>query len=243
MSPSPAVQRKLSALAAKQVNFDPDALDMQHPPQGWNVDDRWQPLPSEPPGEPVAGGSWEIARRLIRGYEFADPSMVRAFYDPDKPLAGRDMLLELQTLGIVRVYVGVRVGEVYDQVREVDGRRARVFGWYYRTLEGHVERGQMDWQVWKWLDSGEVEFRVYAVSRAAPVSNPFVRIGFLLLRGHERSVFLNSTGRRMRAFTELGLQGERPGERVRQASPGLTARRSSADDPAHVELGRNVESE
>jgi hypothetical protein len=153
------------------------------------------------------------------------------------------MLLELQTLGIVRVYVGVRVGEVYDQVREVDGRRARVFGWYYRTLEGHVERGQMDWQVWKWLDSGEVEFRVYAVSRAAPVSNPFVRIGFLLLRGHERSVFLNSTGRRMRAFTELGLQGERPGERVRQASPGLTARRSSADDPAHVELGRNVESE
>jgi uncharacterized protein (UPF0548 family) len=243
MSPSPTVQRKLSALAGKQVNFDPAALDMQHPPQGWNVDDRWQPLPSEPPGEPVAGGSWEIARRLIRGYEFADPSMVRAFYDPDQPLAGRDMLLELQTLGLVRVYVGVRVGEVYDQVREVDGRRARVFGWYYRTLEGHVERGQMDWQVWKWLDSGEVQFHVYAVSRAAPVSNPFVRIGFLLLRGHERSVFLNSTGRRMRAFTELGLQGERPGERVRQASPGLTARRSSADDPAHAELGRNVESE
>ena len=243
MSPSPAVQRKLSALAGKHVNFDPDALDMQHPPQGWNVDDRWQSLPSEAPGEPVAGGSWEIARRLIRGYEFADPSMVRAFYDPDQPLAGRDMLLELQTLGIVRVYVGVRVGEVYDQVREVDGRRARVFGWYYRTLEGHVERGQMDWQVWKWLDSGEVQFHVYAVSRPAPATNPFVRIGFLLLRGHERSVFLNSTARRMRAFTELGLQGERPGERVRQASPGLTARRSSADDPAHVELGRNVESE
>lgn len=62
MSPSPAVQRKLSALAGKHVNFDPDALDMQHPPQGWNVDDRWQSLPSEAPGEPVAGGSWEIAR-------------------------------------------------------------------------------------------------------------------------------------------------------------------------------------
>jgi uncharacterized protein (UPF0548 family) len=240
MSPSRAVQRKLSELAGKQVNFDAGALDMQHPPRGWNVDDRWQPLPPEPPGEPAAGGSWEIARRLIRGYEFADPSMVRAFYDPDKPLAGRDMLLELQTLGVVHVYVGVRVGEVYDQVREVDGRRGRVFGWYYRTLEGHVERGQMDWQVWKWLDSGEVQFHVHAVSRAAPVTNPFV---FLLLRGHERSVFLNSTGRRMRAFTELGLQGERPGERVRQASPGLTARRSAADDPAHDELARNVDSE
>ncbi len=28
--------------------------------------------------------SCEIARRLMRGYEFADPSIVRAFYDPTR---------------------------------------------------------------------------------------------------------------------------------------------------------------
>lgn len=234
------IQRKLAGLADKRVNFDPAQLDAGRREDGWNVDDRRQPLPSEPPGAPVEGGSWEIAGRLIRGYEFADPSVVRAFYDPDKPLAGRDMLLELRTLGIVRVYVGVRVGDVYDEVREVDGQQARVFGWYYRTLEGHVEQGQMDWQVWKWVDTGAVEFRVYAVSRTASIANPVVRLGFWLLRDHERALFLNSTKRRMRAFTELALREERPPERLRDASSKLTARRLPAQDRAHDQLARHL---
>jgi hypothetical protein len=129
----------------------------------------------------------------------------------------------------------------YDEVRQRDGREARVSGWAYRTLERHVERGQMDWQVRKWLDSGEVQFRVRSVSRPAAIANPIVRIGFWALRGHERSVFLDSTDRRMRTFTELGLQSERWGERLRQASPELMARRLPADDAAHDELARNVE--
>ncbi len=234
------IQRKLAKLSEKPVNFNPDELDLADPPEAWNVDDRRQPLPSEPPGAPVAGGSWEVAKRLIRGYEFADPSVVRAFYDPEKPLAGRDMLLELRALGLVRVYVGVRVGEVYDQVREVNGQQARVFGWYYRTLEGHVEQGQMDWQVWKWLDSGAVEFRVYAVSRTATIANPIVRLGFWLLRDHERSVFLNSTGNRMRSFTDLALREGGGAERVRDASRDLTARRLSARDSAHDQLASHL---
>ncbi|MFZ0042588.1 MAG: DUF1990 family protein, partial [Solirubrobacteraceae bacterium] len=168
------------------------------------------------------------------------------FYDSDRELAGRDMLLELRALGLARVYVGVRVGEVYDETRELDGRGARVFGWYYRTLEGHVEEGQMDWQVWKWLDSGEVEFRVYAVSRTAPITNPVIRVGFWLLRDHERALFLQSTQRRMRSFTELALaeEGGDDGtrrERLRRASPELTARRMASDDPVHDDLARNVE--
>ena len=65
------------------------------------------------------------------------------------------MLLILHFHGL-KIRVGVRVGDVYDEERELDGRRGRVFGWNYRTLEGHVEMGQMDWQVWKFPDSGEV---------------------------------------------------------------------------------------
>jgi hypothetical protein len=241
MTPSPRVRRKLAELSSKRVNYAPDSLDLAHPPSGWHVDDRHQPLPGEPPGDPVPGGSWEIAVRLIRGYEFADPSMVRALYDPGKPLAGRNMLLELRALGLFRVYVGVRVGDVYDQIRRVDEREVRVSGWYYRTLEGHVEMGQMDWEVWKWLDSGEVEFHVYSVSRPASISNLFIRLGFWLLRAHERALFLDSTSRRMKTFTELGLEREQPGERIRQASHGLTARRLPKGDPAHAELARHVE--
>lgn len=241
MSRPGLIERRLAALVDTPVNYDAEALNVADPPPGWNVDHRCQPLTAEPPGEPVREGSWEIARRLIRSYAFADPSMVRAHYDHDAPLEGRTMLLELRALGLVRVYVGVRVVKVYDELRTDDGRQARVFGWAYRTLEGHVEEGQMDWQVWKWLDTGEVQFRVHAVSRTAPIPNPVVRLGFWALRGHERALFLDSTDRRMRRLTELALGDESHGDRVREASGDLTARRAPAGDDSHDELARNLQ--
>jgi uncharacterized protein (UPF0548 family) len=236
-----SIQRRLRRLRDTPVNYDPSALNLAHPPAGWHVDDRRQPLAPEPPGEPIPAGSWEIAKWLISGYEFADPSLVRAFFDRDAPLAGREMVLELRALGLVSVHVGVRVVDVYDEVRELDGRRARVFGWAYRTLRGHVEQGQMDWMVWKWQDSGAVEFRIRAVSRPAPIPNPVIRLGFLLLRGHERRVFLDSTDRRMRELTALALASDSPADAVGEASAELTARRSARSDPAHDRLARRVD--
>jgi uncharacterized protein (UPF0548 family) len=235
------IERRLAALTRTPVNYDPDTLDLDNPPAGWHVDDRCQPLPSEPPGDPVGDGSWAIAQRLIQGYEFADPSIVRAHYHPDAPLQGRTMLLELRALNLVSVRVGVRIVTVYDEIRGRDGRDARVFGWAYRTLEGHVEMGQMDWEVWKWRDTGEVQFRVHAVSRPAAIANPVIRLGFRLLRSHERTAFLTSTDTRMRRLTELALQRERAGDAVRDASPQLTARRLAPDDPAHEQLAQRLD--
>lgn len=229
----PRVQRRLATLRGRSLNFAPASLEHASPAGGWTITDLCQPLPAEPPGAPVEGGSWEIARRLMRGYEFADPSIVRAHYDPDAPLEGRDMLLELRALGVARIYVGVRVARVYEEVRERDGDAARVWGWSYRTLQGHVEMGQMDWEVWKWRRDGRVEFRVHAVSREAPIPNPFVRLGFHLLRARERAAFLESTKRRMRTFTELALSRADAGDAIRDAAADLTARPSSRRDPAH----------
>jgi uncharacterized protein (UPF0548 family) len=235
------LRRRLAALADRPVNYNAESLDVDHPPAGWNVDRRCEPLGGEPPGEPVPGGTWEIARRLIRGYEFADPSLVRAHYDPDVPLEDRNMLLELRALGLFGIFVGVRVVRVYDETRRIDDRPARVFGWAYRTLEGHVEQGQMDWQVWKWLDSGGVEFRVHAVSRTARIRNPIIAIAFPLLKTHERVLFLNSTDRRMATFTALALRREGAGEQIRAAAPELTARRMPSGDRSHETLAQNVE--
>ena len=232
--------RRLAALAGKPLNFDPAALQKVSRAGGWEVTDVCQRLPDEPPGAPVDGGSWQIARRLMRGYEFADPSIVRAYYDPELPLERRDMLLKLQALGLVHVFAGVRVGDVYEEDRVLDGRRARVWGWNYRTLAGHVEMGQMDWEVWKWIGDGRVEFRVHAVSRPAPIRNPIVRIGFRLVRGRERRAFLDSTRERMRTFTELALEREGAEWRVREAAAHLTARRARADDPAHEAVADNI---
>lgn len=240
MKLSPGIRRRLAGLEDRPLNYDPDTVDLSDPGPGWNIDDRFQALTGESPGPPEPEGSFEIATRLIRGYEFADPSLVRAYYDPQAPLQGRTMLLQLRALNLIGVFVGVRVTAVYEEDRRHEGRVVHVFGWNYRTLEGHVERGQMDWEVWKWPDSGEVAFHVRAVSRPASIANPIIRIGFFVLRGHERAVFLSSTDRRMRELTAVGLQGGDRRARIRAASDELTAR-SIKDTEVHEELGRQAD--
>src|SRR4029450_3129552 len=116
------------------------------------------PPPPNPPGPPQPGGPWERARELMRDYEFADPAIVRAVYRPDRPLEGRDMLLEVRFWGL-RFRFGVRVGGVIDESRTVDGRDVCVWGWSYSTLQGHLEMGQMEYEVWKWLGAGGGECR------------------------------------------------------------------------------------
>jgi uncharacterized protein (UPF0548 family) len=239
-SGSASIQRRLAELARKPLNFDLAELATASAQTGWTTTDLCQPLPDEPPGMPLAAGSWQIARSLMSGYEFADPSIVRAYYDADIPLERRDMLLRLQALGVAHLFVGVRVGEVYELTRKLHGRHARIWGWNYRTLEGHVEIGQMDWEVWKWLDDGHVEFRVHAVSRPARIPNPIVRLGFHLLRDREREAFLDSTKRRMRAFTELALANEDPDHTIRDAAAAVTARRMRGADSAHEAVAHRV---
>lgn len=236
---APAKARRLLAeLATRPVNFDPGALAHARPQDGWQVTELSQALPDEAAGPPALDGSWEIARRLMRSYAFADPSIVRAYYDRTVPLEGRNMVLKLKALGLLRLYVGVRVGEVYERTAECADAKALVWGWNYRTLEGHVEEGQMDWQVWKWLDDGRVEFRVNAIARKARVHNPLVRAGFGLLEPRERAAFLQSTKRRMRAFVDAALAQE--GRPIGELAAELTARPSSDSDPAHEEVETNL---
>jgi hypothetical protein len=130
-------RRALAALSHAQLNFDRSRQSDFTSANGWHIDDHRQPLPKEMTGPPVPGGSWDIARRLMRGYEFADPSIVRAFYDPDAPLEDRNMLLELRFLGL-RFLVGTRVTRVYEETRTSDGRKTHVWGWSYATLEGRA---------------------------------------------------------------------------------------------------------
>jgi uncharacterized protein (UPF0548 family) len=172
---------------------------------GWRFDRYRQPLPPEPAGPPLPQGSWEVARRLVREYRFADPAIVRAAWDADAPLEGREMLLEVRFLGM-RFHVGVRVGGVLDDVRKERGRAGRVWGWNYRTLEDHLEMGQQDYEVWKWLDTGEVEFRTHAFSRPAPIRNPVVRIGFHLFGRRQQTKFARHACRRMARLTEAELE-------------------------------------
>jgi len=212
----PGARRVLDELHDKGLNFDPDSRDRVAPEDGWMSDDYCQPLPPESPGPPVPGGSWEVAQGLIRHYEFADPAIVRAVYYPDRPLEERDMLLEVRFYGL-RFRFGVRVGGVVDETRTIDGRAVRVWGWNYRTLQGHLEMGQMDYEVWKWLDTGDVEFRTCRFSRRAPAGNPIVGLGVRVFGRRQQVRFARHACDRMARLTAAALDQGRADDTPRVA--------------------------
>jgi hypothetical protein len=55
----------------------------------------------------------------------------------------------------------------------------------------------MDYELWKWLDDGAVEFRIHVVSRAARIPNPIVRLGFRLFGRREQVRFARRALARM----------------------------------------------
>jgi uncharacterized protein (UPF0548 family) len=187
----------LRVLRDKPLNFDLAERPSFTRGAGWHIDDYRQPLPSEAPGPPEPDGVWERAKQLMLDYEFADPRIVTAIYAEDSELEGRDMLLEARFWNLIRFRFGVRVGGVLDETRTLDRREARIWGWSYRTLQDHLEMGQMDYQVWKWADSGEVEFRIHVVSRPASIPNPIVRLGFRLFGRREQVRFARRACQRM----------------------------------------------
>jgi uncharacterized protein (UPF0548 family) len=204
----------LQALHDKPLNFDLAERARFTPEAGWHIDNYRQPLPSEAPGPPEPDGIWEQAKQLMLDYEFADPKIVTAVYAEDSELEGRDMLLEARFWNLIRFRFGVRVGGIVDQTCEQDGREARIWGWSYRTLQDHLEMGQMDYQVWKWTDTGEVEFRIHVVSQPASVPNPIVRLGFRLFGRREQIRFARRACERMASLL-AGDQVNRAGDAVK----------------------------
>ena len=126
---------------AKAVELRPRRTRQCLPRTGWTTTTS-PALPDDPP-DPLATGSWRIARTLMSGYEFADPSIVRAYYDARVPLERRNMPLRLQALGVAHLFVGVRVGEVYEQTRELGNKRARVWA-------GTIGRSRDTWRSARW---------------------------------------------------------------------------------------------
>jgi uncharacterized protein (UPF0548 family) len=237
----PAARKALDDLHSKQLNFDLGQRDQFTAENGWRIDDYQQPLPAEQPGPPITGGSWQIAQRLMRDYEFADPKVIRAIYHPDRPLEERDMLLEGRFLGL-RFHFGVRVGGVVDETRTIDGRDVRAWGWNYRTLQGHLEMGQMDFEVRKWLGSGEVEFRIHVFSRPAQIPNPLIRLGFRLFGRPMQTKFARHACMRMQQLTttELARHATRGAAKpVPRADANLVVAPVSAEKTLRDKLARH----
>jgi hypothetical protein len=61
--------------------------------------------------------------------------------------------------------------------------------------------------VWKFLETGKVEFRVKSYSTTAEIRNPFYRIGFALLGRRVQRHFADSSLERMQALVIARLTG------------------------------------
>src|SRR5690625_1384758 len=142
--------RFLTQLRKRDVNYHAEEVTTA----AWNVDIRRCALPAEQPGPPEPAGTWRAACRLVRGYEFSPPELVRAAYAPTEALLGRTLLLEAR-FAVLRLYLGVRITAVIDEQRSP---QQRVWGFRYETLGGHLERGRLDYEVVKHEDDGRVEF-------------------------------------------------------------------------------------
>ncbi len=197
------VRAELERLHEVPVNYELDGDPSTD--DGWTFDDYLQVLPSEAPGDPVPGGSWEKACALVRDYEFADPSIIQAVFLPDAQLAGRDMLLKGRFL-FLRFLLGVRVSAVVDETVPEDGTTLRVWGWCYRTLSGHLEAGEMCYRVVKVLETGEVQFRVCRYVRSEAIPNPVVRLGWATFGRFMQVVFVRRSLTRMRRLVEGELR-------------------------------------
>ena len=83
----------------------------------------------------------------------------------------------------------------------------RVWGYGYRTLEGHFERGQINFTVHKNLTTGTVQFRIHAVSQLSHIQNPFYWVGFRLFGRTLQRKFARESLRRMRELVAAALAG------------------------------------
>lgn len=188
---------RLEAYATAGYNFDPDKAAEYTSVAGWNVDDYETELPTEAPGPADAHGSWAAAREVLRNYTFPPPGLITGIFVPDQPLEQRVMVLRGQFL-LFTFWFGVRIGGVTDETRtRPDGAREQVWGYNYRTLEGHFERGQIDFTIHKLVATGRVLFRIHAFSQVGQIRNPFYWIGFKLFGRMLQKRFARQSMRRL----------------------------------------------
>jgi uncharacterized protein (UPF0548 family) len=199
----------LDELAGRRINYDP-ARAPEHGTEAaeghWHVDSGATVVGREGPGPPERGGAWETACRLVSEYEFADARILRGVYRRDSDLLGRNMLLEARFFGL-RFYCGVRVTGVIDEERDTGEGPERVWGWWYQTLDGHLEQGRLNYEVIKNLGTGRVTFRVAGYSRRASIHNPVIRWGFIFFGRWMQQRFYQNIQARMADLVRAAQQG------------------------------------
>lgn len=166
---SEELKARLVLVESAPLNFDgvEEEMTADH---GWNHYYSEAVIASETDGD----ACFARARVALSNYQFSDPRIVKAHFDPKPPLLARRILLEVKVLGL-RYLCPALVNRVRDE--------PSAFGFRYDTLEGHIERG-MEWFLLTKNDRGEMRFRIEARWQRGDIPNWWSQVGFVLLSGY-----------------------------------------------------------
>jgi Domain of unknown function (DUF1990) len=196
---------RLASLEQLGLNLDLERREEFTAANGWDLDHYEADLPGEAPGEPLEGGTFQAAQSVLREYKFPPPDLITGIFVPDEPLEKRVMLLRAQFLGLT-FYFGVKVNGVTDELRDGNDGQERVWGYRYATLEGHFERGQIEFLIVKNLLSGAVQFKIDAFSKTGLIRNSIYRIGFNLFGRRLQRRFARQSLLRMQNLVAQALK-------------------------------------
>lgn len=228
-------ERKLCAwlkgLPSCPLNFRERPEEMT-PERGWKFSPFERPIGREPIGPPLPDGPFHRVRVGLSRYEFSDPKIVEAHFDPEVPLQGRCMLLIFKAGGF-RFLNPVRVTQVWE---EADARHT-CFGFEYATLAGHMERGFERFFVTKDHSTGELRLRIEDHWTYGDFPTWWSRIGFALIGWIPRKQWPRHAAMRLRKLAKGEcLMTEAP---VNQSIPGAEASPSGlAPEGAATQLER-----
>lgn len=189
---------QINELSKLEYNYEEKLYHDNKDKGGWYIDKYHASLAVEPKGPPTSDGPFEKVKKAIKLYQFPEPKLITAVFDPEGPLPGRNMLMFAKFLGLTFTF-GVRITKVVDEIRKNDqGQDVQVWGYAYRTLRGHFEIGEIAFSVSKNYDTGEVVFDVDAYSKPEQIPNLFYRTGFRIFSRPLQKYFAKSSVKRLR---------------------------------------------
>jgi uncharacterized protein (UPF0548 family) len=199
---SEALKSRVDALAAVNRNFEAVEQEMtgEH---GWHHYHSEAVIANEVEGN----DRFARARLALANYQFSDPGIVVAHFEPTTPLLLRRILLEIKVFGL-RYLCPAIVSQVRNE--------GSSYGFRYDTLEGHIEKG-VEWFLLTKNERGEIRFRIEARWKRGDFPNWWSRIGFMVVSGYYQRRWHREAHRRMSLLAHYGSL-----KRPRADAAGLT---------------------
>lgn len=203
------LRARLREIEALESSIDLTKRDEYLTAKGWNVDAREIALPNESPGPPEPDGSFAAAVDILKAYSFTPQRLITGRFDPATPLEKRSMLLSARFLWI-RLELGVRINRVLDLTREGRTGTEQVWGYSYHTLAGHLERGEITFEVVKVFETGAMAFRIHSFSQTGHIPSWFYRLGFRIVGRYLQKRFAEQSLENMQAQVVARVGGREP---------------------------------